>query len=87
MPVALAELCVLAGSKPGGLVLDPFAGTGTTGVAALKHGRKFVGIEIVGRFVDAARARLLQVIADDASQIAVADIPVRTGDEGVCEIR
>lgn len=46
MPIDLAEQCVLAGSAPGDLVLDPFAGSGTTGLAALKHGRKFVGTEL-----------------------------------------
>jgi DNA modification methylase len=38
MPAALAERAVLAGCKPGGVVLDPFSGSGTTGLAATKHG-------------------------------------------------
>ena len=36
----------LAGSKPGDTVLDPFSGSGTTGAAALKEGRNYIGIEI-----------------------------------------
>ncbi len=58
MPVALARVCVLAGSRPGDVVLDPFAGTGTTGVAALENGRRFVGIELVPRFIRMAHQRL-----------------------------
>lgn len=44
-PLALMEQVVLATSAPGDLVLDPFLGSGTTAVAALRHGRRFVGIE------------------------------------------
>lgn len=45
-PEALVERCVLAGSREGDTVLDPFAGSGTTGVVALCLKRRFVGIEI-----------------------------------------
>ncbi len=45
-PEALVERCVLAGSKDGDTVLDPFAGSGTTGVVSLSLGRRFVGVEI-----------------------------------------
>lgn len=45
-PPALVEPCILAGSKPGDLILDPFAGSGTTGVVALSHGRKFIGFDL-----------------------------------------
>lgn len=58
MPVELAELCVLAGSEPGDLVLDPFSGAGTTGVAALKNGRRYLGIELNPDYVDLSRNRL-----------------------------
>lgn len=58
MLVKLAEICVLAGSGPGDLVVDPFCGTGTTRVAALKHSRKFVGINPVPEIVEMARGRL-----------------------------
>jgi site-specific DNA-methyltransferase (adenine-specific) len=43
---------------PGGIVLDPFAGSGTTGVAALLEGRRFVGIEITTVYAAIARERL-----------------------------
>ena len=46
MPPTLAERCILAGCKPGGTVLDPFSGSGTTGMAALKHGRRYIGVDL-----------------------------------------
>lgn len=45
-PTKLIEPCVLAGAPVDGVVLDPFAGSGTTGVVALREGRKFIGIEL-----------------------------------------
>ncbi len=60
MPMAVAETCILAGCPPDGLVLDPFAGAGTTGLAALKHGRNFLGIELNPEYVAIAHSRLGQ---------------------------
>lgn len=45
-PPALIEPCILAGSRPGDIVLDPFFGSGTTGAVALKHGRQYIGCEL-----------------------------------------
>lgn len=45
-------------SNPGETVLDPFMGSGTTGVAAVRHGRRFVGVEIEPRYFDIACARI-----------------------------
>ena len=59
-PVALIEPCILAGCPKGGIVLDPFSGAGTTGVAALKHGREYVGIELNPEYVNIARNRILK---------------------------
>lgn len=59
-PEGLARRCVLAGSRPGDLVLDPFAGSGTAGVAALKLGRRFLGIELSEAYCGEARQRLAQ---------------------------
>jgi DNA modification methylase len=58
MPTALAEPCVQAGSAPGDTVLDPFCGSGTTGVVALRHGRKFLGIELNPEYAEMARRRI-----------------------------
>lgn len=58
MPEALVEPCVLAGSKPGDTVLDPFAGSGTVGVVALRHGRRFVGVELNKEYCELAKTRI-----------------------------
>lgn len=51
-PVALPQRCILAGCKPGGTVLDPFNGSGTTGLAAQRTGRKYIGIDISRDYLD-----------------------------------
>jgi DNA modification methylase len=43
---ALIEPCILAGSRPGDIVLDPFMGSGTTAAVALQHGRQYLGCEL-----------------------------------------
>lgn len=58
MPEALVEPCVLAGSAEGDTVLDPFAGSGTVGVVALRHGRKFIGVELNPEYADIAEQRI-----------------------------
>ena len=61
MPRALAERAIQAGCKPGGTVLDPFSGSGTTGLAAARHGRKYVGIDLNSEYLDLSlRTRLAQ---------------------------
>ena len=57
-PEKLVEPCILAGTKPGDLVLDPFAGSGTVGVVARKHGRRFVGVELNPVYMGMAWSRL-----------------------------
>lgn len=57
-PEKLVEPCILAGCPVGGTVLDPFAGSGTTGVVAKKLGRKFVGVEINPEYREMAVARI-----------------------------
>jgi site-specific DNA-methyltransferase (cytosine-N4-specific) len=60
-PPDLAERCIMAGCRPGGTVLDPFCGSGTTGMVALKHGRRFVGVDLSQKYLDLAlRTRLAQ---------------------------
>jgi DNA modification methylase len=69
MPAALAERCIVAGCRPGGTVLDPFCGSGTTGMVALKHGPRFVGIDLSAAYLDLAlRTRLSQgALIEEAS--------------------
>jgi len=62
MPEALAEICVRAGSRAGDLVMDPFCGTGTTGVVALKIARKFIGIDLLRQCAEESRYRLREVV-------------------------
>jgi len=57
-PEALIEPCILAGSPPRGLVLDPFLGTGTVAVVAKANGRSFLGIELSPDYVAMAKRRL-----------------------------
>ena len=45
-PTALIEPCILAGSRPDDIVLDPFMGSGTTAQVAIQHGRKYLGCEL-----------------------------------------
>lgn len=51
-PVELPRRCIVAGCKPGGTVLDPFNGSGTTGLAAQRTGRKYIGIDINADYLD-----------------------------------
>jgi site-specific DNA-methyltransferase (cytosine-N4-specific) len=57
-PSALPRRCILAGCPPGGLVLDPFSGSGTTGLAALELGRRYLGIELNPEYAQMSRKRL-----------------------------
>jgi len=59
-PVELIERLVLSMTDPGDRVLDPFIGTGTTAIAALMHGRKAVGAEIVSSYYKIAKQRIKQ---------------------------
>lgn len=60
-PEALLQRVILATSHPGDLILDPFAGTGTTAAVARRLGRDFIGIEREGSYVRLARARLAEI--------------------------
>lgn len=57
-PVAAMEWAVNRASLEGEVILDPFMGSGTTGVACVKLGRRFIGIEIEARYFDLACARI-----------------------------
>ena len=58
-PLKLMEyLCILTKTPTGGIVLDPFMGSGTTGMAAKKTGRKFIGIELNEEYMKIAVARI-----------------------------
>ena len=58
MPEALVEPCVLASSRTGDTVFDPFTGSGTVGVVALRHGRNFIGTELSPEYAQIALDRI-----------------------------
>jgi DNA modification methylase len=66
-PEELIEPCILAGCPPGGTVLDPFAGSGTTGVVAERLGRGAVLVELNPQYVEAIKARLVREMPPDAN--------------------
>jgi len=57
-PLELLERLVLACTQEGDMVLDPFCGSGTTGVASVKHNRKFVGIDSSSEYVKLSKSRI-----------------------------
>lgn len=57
-PVSLMKSYIINSTKPGEIVLDPFMGSGSTGVAALQAGRRFIGIEKEEKYFDMAVDRL-----------------------------
>jgi len=57
-PPKLIEPCVLASTKPGDYVLDPFFGSGTVGVVSATHQRSYIGIELNPEYVTIAAGRL-----------------------------
>jgi len=59
-PREMVRLCVLAGSRVGGKVLDPFFGSGTTGVVCQELDRECIGIELNDEYADLAKERLLR---------------------------
>jgi len=60
-PIKLIEPCVLAGSNEGDIILDPFNGAGTTGICALMHGRKYIGLELNPKYAKLSYDRFDEV--------------------------
>lgn len=63
-PERLIEPCILAGSRPGDTVLDPFFGSGTTGAVAKRLGREYTGIDLNPRYLEKAKMRIDKVIPE-----------------------
>lgn len=70
-PEALLHRVVLATTRPGEVILDPFFGTGTTGAAAKRLGRHYIGIERERQYAEAARARLKTISAAAIEDLAI----------------
>ena len=60
-PPALIEPCILAGSRPGDIVLDPFMGSGTTAAVSIQHGRQYLGCELNPDYGPLQHERINQV--------------------------
>ncbi|CCF18265.1 adenine DNA methyltransferase [Pseudorhizobium banfieldiae] len=73
-PEALLARVIMASTKPGDVILDPFFGTGTTGAVAKRLGRNFVGIEREQDYIEAASARIATV-----EPLGKAELTVMTG--------
>lgn len=70
MPQDLARRAIVAGCKPGGTILDPFSGSGTTGLVAQNNGRKYVGIDISADYLKLSLETRLQNAALDFGSVA-----------------
>ena len=68
-PVALIDRCLRASTNPGDSVLDPFAGSGATGVAALKLDRRFIGCEQEAEFAELTSRRLSSVAGESSEAV------------------
>ena len=58
-------------TPPGGLVLDPFTGSGTTGCACAREGMRFVGCELSAEYADIARARIVGAEQARSGQVSM----------------
>lgn len=63
-PEKLVEPCILAGSREGDTVLDPFFGSGTTGAVAKRLRREYIGIDLNARYLEKAKERIAKVIPE-----------------------
>jgi len=85
-PIALPRELIASYTDPGEMVVDPFMGSGTTGVAAVKIGRRFTGIEIEPAYFDIARQRIsaalsapdMFVESPRAPRAEAAELPLNT---------
>ena len=59
-PEKLIEPCILAGCRPGGVVLDPFLGSGTTAAVSARTGREYIGIDINPEYIELAKERIAE---------------------------
>ena len=81
-PEKLIEPCILAGSKEGGVVLDPFFGSGTTGAVAKRLNRECIGIDINPRYVEKAEMRIAEVTPEKSYGNATEYVPRTTAGGG-----
>lgn len=80
-PTALIEPMILAGAPGGGVVLDPFGGSGTVALVAQRHGRRTVLIDLSSEFIDQAIERI--AAGRSAGEGPAIDMPVPLADDGL----
>jgi adenine-specific DNA-methyltransferase len=80
-PVALVKRLIDALTPAGGVVFDPFAGSATSGVAAILSGRRFIGAEIYKPYIQVAKQRLVEAL-DGSLRYRPEDLPVRLPQAG-----
>ena len=81
-PEKLIEPCILAGSREGGVVLDPFFGSGTTGAVAKRLNREHIGIDINPRYIEKAEMRIAEVTPEKPYGNAMENVPRTTAGGG-----
>ena len=81
-PEKLIEPCILAGSREGGVVLDPFFGSGTTGAVAKRLNRECIGIDLNPRYVEKAEMRIAEVTPEKPYRNAMENVPRTTAGGG-----
>jgi site-specific DNA-methyltransferase (cytosine-N4-specific) len=87
-PTELARRLIAAGSRPGDVVLDPFAGISRTGRAAILSGRRYIGIDLSSKYVEASVRTCEAAVAEDQARIVeVRDDLVRKGFVAKAEAR
>ncbi|RJO74444.1 MAG: site-specific DNA-methyltransferase [Myxococcales bacterium] len=67
-PLDLLTRVIFASTKQGGIVLDPFCGAGTTGIAAYKNGRQFIGIDFTEKYLDIAIRRFRHLKSQNSAR-------------------
>lgn len=81
-PPELIYPCILAGCPSGGTVLDPFVGSGTTIIAAIRNNRSAIGIDLNGEYIEMARQRIMSevpLLSKDESTVQPSPDPDLTG--------
>ncbi|HWN48138.1 MAG TPA: site-specific DNA-methyltransferase, partial [Steroidobacteraceae bacterium] len=73
-PPALIEPCILAGSRTGDVVLDPFMGSGTTAAVAIQHDRQYIGCELNPDYESLQQRRIWEAVNSRQSDL-LSDIP------------
>jgi DNA modification methylase len=82
-PEKLVEPCVLAGSKPSDIILDPFSGAGTTGLVAVRYGRNYIGLELNPAYAEMSMRRVADAVPSAVRNMLPGPLPSPNADAGV----